>query len=224
MSFLKDIVARRPLQCDPIFQKQYSFFGKVIELQEDPNGGVGGSLWECSLLILKQLEKESADGSALRGLKTVELGSGTGLISIFLALAGADVVATDRGEAIKLLDHNIAKNTNEGEHRIKRADLSWGEDQEAQPMLAEHKPVDLVVVSECIYNLQYAPHLLKTLLNLCSANTRVLFSFTIRNAVEEQIFFDQKVSEHFVVQQLEHDNCGVSNVQMTLVELRRKPE
>lgn len=118
------------------------------------------------------------------------------------AKKGADVVATDRGEAIKLLDHNIAKNTREGEHRIKRADLSWGEDQETQPILAEHKPVDLVVVSECIYNLQYAPHLLKTLLNLCSATTRVLFSFTIRNAVDEQIFFDEKVAEHFVIKQV----------------------
>lgn len=112
------------------------------------------------------------------------------------------MVATDRGEAIKLLDHNIAHNTREGEHRIKRADLSWGEDQERQLILAEHKPVDLVVVSECIYNLQYAPHLLKTLLNLCSAMTRVLFSFTIRNAVDEQIFFDEKVAEHFVIKQV----------------------
>ncbi len=105
-------------------------------------------------------------------------------------------MATDRGEAIKLLDHNIAANTTE-EHRIKRVELSWGEDQESQPDIAQHRPIDLIAVSECIYNLQYAPHLLKTLTRLCDATTRVLFSFTIRNPEEEQSFFDHKVSQHF---------------------------
>jgi len=51
MSFLKDIVARRQLSCDPANRRQYNFFGRTIELQEDPGGGVGGSLWECVCLL-----------------------------------------------------------------------------------------------------------------------------------------------------------------------------
>jgi hypothetical protein len=48
---LKEIVQKKKLDVSPEHRKDYTFFNQTVTLQEDPQGGVGGSLWESVSLL-----------------------------------------------------------------------------------------------------------------------------------------------------------------------------
>lgn len=73
-----------------------------------------------------------ANPGAFRGRRVLELGSGSGLVAIALAVHfGAHVDATDQAPMLDLLGANIAANTDADRHRITASTLQWGEDLDA---------------------------------------------------------------------------------------------
>ena len=98
-SLFAQLKARRPpIQSRPELQKELDVGGLKVTLQEDPEGGVGGSVWEAVLTLLHCIRSEKGlfPEGHFAGKRVVELGSGTGLGGIVVAAMGADVLLTDR--------------------------------------------------------------------------------------------------------------------------------
>jgi len=104
-------------------------------------------------------------------LEVVELGTGTGLVSLALAILfeshpdkpPRNILATDLPSALTLIDHNIKTN----DHlfpsiQIESGILDW-EDESA--VSAERFPsgIDLIVMADVTYNVDVFPALLRTL-------------------------------------------------------------
>jgi predicted nicotinamide N-methyase len=180
--------------------------GKRLRIQEDPEGGVGGSLWEAARALASLVENH---GEKLKSKRAVDLGSGTGLIGLVMASYGAlSVHLTDRAEVLPLLRHNVARNgfadNDDDECRVECVELEWGCGDEVERVGA---PVDFVVASECIYNMKYAPMLFGTIRALSAPDTVIFFAYASRNAEHEAIWFRDVVSKHYSVEEVPIGNA-----------------
>ncbi|KAJ8600267.1 hypothetical protein CTAYLR_000625 [Chrysophaeum taylorii] len=104
--------------------------------------GTGSTVWDAAIVLAKYV-----DTLDLRGLRVVELGSGTGLVGLVAAAGGARVLLTDLPECLDFLRAN-AKGT------AAVAELAWGETRDLPP-------ADIVLCADCL--LPGATHLFKPL-------------------------------------------------------------
>ena len=78
-----------------------------------PQSGTGSALWTAAIGLARYLEHRYHRGAegALTGRRVLELGCGTGLVSLVAAALGGDVVATDIPECIEsVTSFNIEAN------------------------------------------------------------------------------------------------------------------
>jgi predicted nicotinamide N-methyase len=189
-----ELIAKRkpPAVPEADKQKEYHLPGLdlTIRIQEDPEGGVAGSIWEACYDLLNYVRSEFSP-TELQDKRVLELGAGTGIASIVFAHLGAIVTATDRLEGLKLLELNVSINTQSVRHKVTVAEHNWGSD--VSPF---NPPLDFLIVSECIYNLRYGDELLASMRALSDSKTIILFAYAQRQPEEEAKFF-AKVSQHF---------------------------
>ena len=97
----------------PSLQSKHVILGQSIDLEimprppssEDQTGGV---VWPVNYIMAKFME---ASQISFCGRKVIELGAGTGILSISAAACGAHVTATDLPDFISMLHTNVARNT-----------------------------------------------------------------------------------------------------------------
>lgn len=136
-------------------------------------------VWDCSVLASKWLENISTKDRDLpdlrsslnlpsknvgRPLQVLELGAGTGLLSICLAKLGAAVLSTEYGHSVNFLKKNCVDNKVElaDDHdsekwtpttgRVTSCELDWfNADQTLESMFAKGQEAlfDLIVVTDC---------------------------------------------------------------------------
>ena len=107
-------------------------FNWPVTILESPglissNGTTGLRTWEAALHLGSYLAREGAH--LIRGKHVLELGAGTGVLSILCAkyLGAKHTTATDGNEiVIDALRENIFVNGLEGDSRISSAVLRWG--------------------------------------------------------------------------------------------------
>ncbi|KAF6234675.1 hypothetical protein HO173_007301 [Letharia columbiana] len=133
-----------------------------------------------------------------RGLRILELGSGCGLVGLQVAdlCSTSDVLLTDLPEAMDVLNHNVEHArfvSNRG--KIATAVLNW---DEPLPERVAKQRLDLVIVSDCTYNPDSIPGLVKTLSSIAinSPNASVVVSMKVRHD-SEAIFFELMVGAEF---------------------------
>jgi hypothetical protein len=98
-----------------------------LDIKLNPDLGNGGLVWPSTFFLAEYL-KHSA--TPIRGLSIAELGSGTGLLGIWLATQGANVVLTDLPELVPLLQDNVSLNMDQiskGGGSIHVEAVCWGE-------------------------------------------------------------------------------------------------
>lgn len=119
----------------------------------------------------------------------LELGCGCGIVGISLAqsLPYCSVMLTDLPEAMEILDANIAIAQPAKASKIMQATLDW--EQELPPLITCTK-YDLIIVSDCTYNADSLPALIKTLLALqtISKDVSIVVSTKVRHS-SEAVFF-----------------------------------
>jgi len=137
-------------------------------------------VWDCSVLASKWLENIATKDRELpdlrsslnlrsnveRPLQVLELGAGTGLLSICLAKLGAAVLSTEYGNSVKFLKTNCVDNKVELElpdhdgsekwtptpGRVTSCELDWfNANQTLESMFAKGQEAvfDLIVVTDC---------------------------------------------------------------------------
>jgi predicted nicotinamide N-methyase len=75
---------------------------RTVHIYQEDDGGYASRLWGCSVGMSRWLVEDEAD---LSGVRALEIGAGTGLVSLALAARGAQVTATDiSAEALRLIE------------------------------------------------------------------------------------------------------------------------
>jgi predicted nicotinamide N-methyase len=195
--------------------------GAAVCIAEAAADGVAGSVWDACHAVgdcVRQLGWPQSGW--LRGRRVVELGAGTGLLSVLLAHLGAHVVATDCADAMDGLRCNVARNVEAARPRVLRLDcepLAWG----APPPPHLRVAADVLVVSECIYNLMYGDLLLASMRDLARPRALVLFTFAVRQPEAEEAYLRGPVARYFIVD--EHP-CARPGARMFVLQRRAEEE
>jgi len=123
--------------------------------------------------------------------RVIELGSGCGIVGLELAhtYPTSDVLLTDLPEAMAILNHNVQSARFASERgQIATTVLDW---DNALPDEVSSKHWDVIIVSDCTYNSDSIPALVKTLISLVERSPAALIvvSMKVRHD-SEAIFFD----------------------------------
>ncbi len=122
--------------------------------------------------------------------RVLELGSGCGIVGIGFAQLyhNCDVLLTDLPEAMEILDFNITRARPAFRSKLSKVTLNWDDDL---PMAVAKAEYHLFLVSDCTYNSDSIPALVRTLHALSgkSPKASILVSMKVRHT-SESIFFD----------------------------------
>lgn len=122
-------------------------------------------------------------------LNVIELGSGCGLVGIAIASVRPKcrMLLTDLPDAMNILGYNVSQSQPALASTIKHMVLDW--DDELPPSITQER-YDLLVVSECTYNENSIPALVRTLSALAarSPSALVVVATKVRH-FSEAIFF-----------------------------------
>uniref|UniRef100_A0A8C4W631 Methyltransferase 21C, AARS1 lysine n=1 Tax=Gopherus evgoodei TaxID=1825980 RepID=A0A8C4W631_9SAUR len=131
-------------------------------------------------LALSQYLESNQQEINLKDKKVLEIGAGTGLVSIVASILGAYVTATDLPEVLENLKLNISRNTqNMNTHQPEVRKLVWGEDlNEDFPKSTHH--YDFILASDVVYHHTSLDPLLTTMAYLCQPGTVLLWANKFR--------------------------------------------
>ena len=137
--------------------------------------------------------------STPRGPRILELGSGCGLVGLHVAdlCSTSDVLLSDLPDAMDILNHNVEHvRFVSSKGRVATAVLDW---EECLPERVVKQNFDLVIVSDCTYNSDSIPVLVKTLTSVAenSPDALVVVSMKVRHD-SEAIFFDLMEGAEFL--------------------------
>ena len=133
------------------------------------------------------------------GPRILELGSGCGIVGLLVAdlCSTSDVLLTDLPEAMDILNRNVEHaNFVSIRGKLATAVLDW--DEPLPERVSNHRP-DVVIVSDCTYNPDSIPGLVKTLSSVAkiSPDVFVFVSLKVRHD-SEAVFFDLMACSAFV--------------------------
>ena len=138
-----------------------------------------------------------------QGLSILELGSGCGITGLNIAglCSRSTVLLTDLPDAIEILNRNVGlAQPASGGLKLATTVLDW--DAPVPEMVAKQQ-FDLVVLSDCTYNSDSIPGLVKTLSSIArsSPHTLIVIALKVRHD-SEAIFFDLMTRADFI--RIEH--------------------
>ena len=141
--------------------------------------------------------------STTKPLNILELGSGCGIAGIALSqsLPNCNVLLTDLPEAMKILEINIKESKPKPTSSAKAMELDW---DNALPVSISEKKFDLILISDCTYNADSLPALVRTVssLILLSKTAHVIVSMKVRHD-SEAVFFE--LMSNAGLEQIRHD-------------------
>jgi len=123
----------------------------------------------------------------------LELGSGTGYLGITLAsrlVPPFTLILTDLPDVLPLLNRNVSNNTHANTDHIVVEPLGWGNSVHSECINSKYK-IDLVIASDLVYFPELFDPLIKTLLEICSEETVVVFGYKVRAQWKEETFWEQ---------------------------------
>lgn len=169
------------------------------------------------------LLKEVLQGKASGQINVLELGAGCGIVGIALAhyFPNCMVHLTDLVEAQDILAKNLNEATPAANSSLRFQILDWNVDSRGTRL---ERDVDLVIISDCIYNSDTCPDLVRTVcrVSLVSPRCRILVAAKRRHDSED-VFFDLMQDSHMQILEedtvvLPHENSDLE-VQPPEVEL-----
>lgn len=110
---------------------------------------IGGTT-KCARVMIRFFERLYANG-ALRGKSAIEVGSGTGLVGMSLALLGARAQLTDQSYVMDVLEHNLANARAAAKAAGRDFDVDTKEFVWSSDVKTLRTPAHVVVGSDLIY-------------------------------------------------------------------------
>ncbi|CAH1243565.1 METTL21A [Branchiostoma lanceolatum] len=177
----------------------YTFCGNQVEIWEELAAvGEGATVWESGETMSKYLEQSGLD---LEDKEVLELGSGTGLVSIVASLMGAKVTATDLGDVLCCTKGNIPRNTEDKvKHRPVIRRLEWGSD-DLHGFIPQY---DYVLGADIVYIKRTFPELMRTIMHVCGPQTTLILANKFRWYTDGE-FYEKVLSKKFDVEEILYD-------------------
>ncbi|KAM7127195.1 protein-lysine methyltransferase METTL21C [Ciconia maguari] len=159
-------------------KEHYTYVGHQIVIQESIEH-FGAVVWPGALALSQYLESNQEQFN-LKDKKVLEIGAGTGLVSIVACILGAYVTATDLPEVLENLSYNISRNTqNKNMHKPEVRKLVWGEGlNEDFPASTYH--YDFILATDVVYYHAALDPLLATMVYFCRPGTVLLWANKFR--------------------------------------------
>lgn len=173
-----------------------------VILYQDFRLNKGGIFWDGSYLLLKYF-LQNYSHEQLEKKWILELGSGTSLPSIVLALMKIQVVITDLKYLIEFVKKNVSLNLDiENARNLFIKDLEWGNEKNMNEIKLITKKFDFILCSELIYIEESFDDLILTLQEFSDEKTIILFSYRMRMKEKFQNFIE-KLEKSFEVKYIE---------------------
>ncbi|KAK9689827.1 hypothetical protein RND81_09G084000 [Saponaria officinalis] len=185
----------------------------TLTLQQD-NGSmhVGTSVWPCSLVLTKFIDRWSSSSSSspnystildFRNKRAVELGAGCGAVGMGVYLLGLhDVVLTDILPVMPALKHNLKKNKSVLNKSLKIAQLYWGNHSQ---MKALSPPFDIVLAADVVYLVETVRPLVETMRELVKDDGVVMLGYQVR-CPDADVLFWETVREFFEIEKVKKED------------------
>ncbi|KAJ0002316.1 hypothetical protein NQD34_002112 [Periophthalmus magnuspinnatus] len=176
----------------------YTFSDLEIRIKESTDF-YGAVLWPSAMVLCHFLE-ENRESYNLVDKNVIELGAGTGLVTIVASLLGAKVTSTDLPDLLGNLQYNVTRNTKTGCRYIPLVtELSWG------PQVKERFPhnthyFDYILAADVVYAHPFLDELLDTFDHLCRENTVILWAMRFR--LDPENSFVGRFQERFHLEEL----------------------
>ncbi|PIN07086.1 putative N2,N2-dimethylguanosine tRNA methyltransferase [Handroanthus impetiginosus] len=175
----------------------------TIVIRQLPSQGISFQLWPAATTLITLLDRRHPSNTAgplsplfnnweSRGLRILELGSGTGVVGIAAAaLLGASVTVTDLPHVLLNLQFNVDANAGIVKLHggaVDVAALSWGNIKEMEAIGREH---DIILGSDLVYHDHLYEPLLETLRYfLLGSEKKVVFLMGhLKRWKKESVFF-----------------------------------
>ncbi|XP_053085968.1 uncharacterized protein LOC113537745 isoform X2 [Pangasianodon hypophthalmus] len=175
--------------CQRIWESKFSYFpGREIHyfmshkiIIEESFDSYGAMIWPAAVALCKFLETpEGRQQINLLDKTVLEIGAGTGLLSVVITLLGAKLTATDLPEILSNLRYNLNRNTRGlRRHEPQVKELSWGYELEKTfPRSLHH--YDYVLAADVVYHHNFLDELLATMHHFCRPGTTLIWANKIR--------------------------------------------
>ncbi|TSK17805.1 Protein-lysine methyltransferase METTL21C [Bagarius yarrelli] len=158
----------------------YYFAGHEIRIYESLDS-YGAIIWPAGVALCQYLDSNRRTIN-LQDKAVLELGAGTGLVSIVASLLGAWVTASDLSEVLGNLQSNLCRNTR-GYCRYtpQVAELSWGYDLDKTFPQSVYR-YDYILAADVVYHHNCLDELLVTMRHFCQQGTTLVWANKIRFA------------------------------------------
>ncbi|XP_026864874.2 methyltransferase like 21e isoform X1 [Electrophorus electricus] len=156
----------------------YTFADLEIKIKESTDC-YGAVLWPSAMVLCHFLDTHQ-DKYKLVDKNVIEVGAGTGLVTIVCSLLGAKVTSTDLPDVLGNLRHNVSRNTRgRCRHEPLVTELSWGYQLEGRFPRASCR-YDYIMAADVVYAHPYLNELMETFEHLCSEDTVILWAMRFR--------------------------------------------
>ena len=128
-------------------------------------------------------------------LKAIELGSGCGTVGLQIArlYPNSEVLLTDLADGMTVLDYNISKaRCANRKSRVTSAVLDW--DNGPHETIDRARRFDLIVVSDCTYNADSLPALVRTIGILFEVSPAALLIVSMKIRHESEAIFHDLIA------------------------------
>ncbi|KAL7406618.1 hypothetical protein ABVT39_023442 [Epinephelus coioides] len=196
----KAIMARcfHPSVIGPEPWEGYVFNDLQIRIKESTDI-YGAVLWPSAMVLCHFLETNQ-DKYNLMDKNVIELGAGTGLVTIVSSLLGAKVTSTDLPDVLGNLQYNVMRNT---KGRCKYiplvTELVWGQGVEQRFPRATHC-FDYIMAADVVYAHPFLEELMDTFEYLCQENTQILWAMRFR--LDPENSFVDRFRQRFHLEEL----------------------
>ncbi|XP_035485195.1 methyltransferase like 21e isoform X2 [Scophthalmus maximus] len=176
----------------------YTFSDLEIRIKESTDL-YGAVLWPSAMVLCHFLET-NRDEYNLTDKNVIELGAGTGLVTIVSSLLGAKVTSTDLPDVLGNLRYNVMRNTkNRCKYIPLVTELFWGPEAEQRFPRATHC-FDYILAADVVYAHPYLEELMDTFDHLCQANTQILWAMRFR--LDPENSFVERFRQRFHLEEL----------------------
>ncbi|XP_006851599.1 PREDICTED: putative methyltransferase-like protein 21E pseudogene-like [Chrysochloris asiatica] len=197
---VKEIMARCfiPSLITTTSWESFHFVGHEIRITEAMDC-YGAVVWPSALVLCYFLETNIKQYNIV-DKNVIEIGAGTGLVSIVASLLGARVTATDLPELLGNLQYNVSRNTKmRCKHLPQVKELSWGVALDKNFPRSSNN-FDYILAADVVYAHPFLEELLITFDHLCKETTIILWVMKFR--LEKENKFVDRFKELFDLEEV----------------------
>nr|XP_046259790.1 S-adenosylmethionine-dependent methyltransferase domain-containing protein isoform X1 [Scatophagus argus] len=176
-------------------KESFHFAGHDISIRESMDT-YGALIWPGAIALCQFLENNRQQVN-LMDKAVLEIGAGTGLLSVVASLLGAWVTATDLPDILSNLTFNLLRNT-KGRSRYtpQVAALTWGQDLERDFPYPSYR-YDYVMAADVVYHHDCLEELLKTMRHFCRPGSRTTLLWANKIRFQSDLRFTESFKSSF---------------------------